>query len=83
MIVGLYSSLSGLNFLLAWFSAWGVAFLIPNLLALSLGPLAGVQKMAAVVLASAFQAVLAVSMWFLLNRKMRLRAFVAEKRPSL
>jgi hypothetical protein len=83
MIVGLYLSLGRMNFFIAWLLTWTIAFLIPNLLALSLVPLAGVHKMTAVVLASAFQGVLAVSMWFLLNRKMRLRAFVAEKRPSL
>jgi len=75
MVVGLYFSLCRLNFFLAWLSTWLVAFVLPTIIMLGLGPFAGLGQSMALLLPSAFQAWLAVTLWVLLKAKVRLRSF--------
>jgi ABC-type transport system involved in multi-copper enzyme maturation permease subunit len=76
MIVGLYVSLTRLNFFLGWLLTWLLAFVIPSFLTIALGRYARIEPSMATVLPSCLQIVLATVLWFLLERDMRSRAFV-------
>jgi hypothetical protein len=75
MVVGLYFSLCRLNFFAAWLSTWLVAFVVPTVTIVGMGPFVGLRQSLALLLPSAFQAWLAVTLWVLLKAKMRLRSF--------
>ena len=78
MVVGLYFSLSRLNFFLAWLLTWVAAFILPLLAIVAIGRLAGVTPPFAFGLPMAFQVVLAALAWLLLSRKIRRRTFLCS-----
>ena len=79
MMVGLYLSLGRLNFFLAWFLTWIVAFALPALGRIGLVRLAAAGPLVAVGLPLAFQLGLAALMWLLLLAKVRHREFLVAK----
>jgi ABC-type Na+ efflux pump permease subunit len=76
MVVGLQLSLGRINFLVAWFLTWAVAYLVPAIMTIGLGDLYGVTRPTALAIPSAFLLFIAGSTWMLLQRKFRLRTFV-------
>ena len=79
MVVGLYLSLTRLNFFLAWLLTWIIAFVVPILGRIGLGRMAGAQAQAASALPLSFQIGLAVLLWVLLQRKVRHREFAVAQ----
>src|SRR5437879_2985947 len=76
MLVGLYLSLTRLNFFLAWLLTWISAFVIPSFAMLALRGYAPTEPILAAVLSSTIQLSLAAAMWFLAERSLRSRAFL-------
>jgi hypothetical protein len=79
VVVGLYLSLGRLNFFLAWFLTWMIAFVVPILGGVGLVRFADTEPLAAIGLPMIFQAGLATLMWLLLHRKVREREFAVGK----
>jgi ABC-type Na+ efflux pump permease subunit len=77
MVVGLYLSLSPINFFLAWFFTWVVAFILPLLLIIFLGSFA--EAALAFMLTSFLQVAFAALLWNLLQRKVQERAFLLRR----
>ncbi len=77
MILGLYLSLTRLNFFLGWLVTWIVAFIIPSFATIALGQF--FNREPPMLLPSFLYVVLGVVVWFLLEANVRTRAFV---RPS-
>jgi len=78
MMVGLYLSLTRLNFFLGWLLTWVVAFVIPSFATIALGRYVRMETSLATTLPSILQVAMAVAVWFLLERTMRLRTFVRQ-----
>ena len=76
MIVGLYLSLSRLNFFLGWLLTWILAFVIPSFATIALGRFVRIEPSMATLLPSCLQIMLATVLWFLLERTMQTRSFV-------
>jgi hypothetical protein len=83
MTVGLYLSLSRLNFFLAWLLTWAMAFLVPLSATIALLSRADLPQAAVVGLPWVFQVAIASLALFLLERKIRLRTFVTRKEQKL
>jgi hypothetical protein len=82
-IVGLYLSLSRLNFFLAWLLTWAIAFLVPLSATIALLRGDDLPRAAVVGLPLVFQVAMAAFALFLLERKIRLRTFVTRKDEKL
>jgi hypothetical protein len=82
-ILGLYFSLSQLNFFLGWLFTWALAFLIPMNATLALLSADELPRITVFGLPMAFQIAIGLIAWFLLERKIRLRTFVTRKDQKL
>jgi len=82
-ILGLYLSLGQLNFFLAWLLTWVMAFLIPIVATVVLFPSGELSRVTVFGLPLVFQAAIGLLAWFLLERKIRLRAFVTRKEQKM
>jgi len=82
-ILGLYFSLSQLNFFLGWLFTWALAFLIPINATLALLSADGLPRITAFGLPMAFQTAIGLIAWILLERRIRLRTFVTRKDQKL
>ncbi len=79
MMLGLYLSLSRLNFFLAWLLAWVAAFILPLLAIVALGRFAGAGPRLAFGLPIVFQLTMTALLWWLLERNLRRRTFVLAR----
>jgi ABC-type transport system involved in multi-copper enzyme maturation permease subunit len=79
MVLGLYLALGRLNFFLAWFLTWTIAYVVPILVRVGLHRFAAAEPRTAFWLSLAFQLGLAGMMWVLLRRKVDEREFVVAK----
>jgi hypothetical protein len=79
LVVGLWLSLSSLNFFLAWLLTWIMAFVVPILGRIELGRIAGAQGLVSSGLPLSFQIGLAALAWILLQLKVRHRNFGVAK----
>ena len=79
MVVGLYLSLTRLNLFLAWLLTWTLAFLLPCFVTVVLGAYLHIAPTSATLLSSAFQLLLATTIWFLLQHTVRSRAFLEAR----
>ncbi len=76
MIVGLYLSLSRLNFLVVWLLAWTLAFLLPAIASVLLDQFSVMPQTVIIAVTSTYQLALALAAWFLLRRDMDQRNFL-------
>jgi ABC-type transport system involved in multi-copper enzyme maturation permease subunit len=83
MTVGLYLALGRLNFFLAWLLTWGLAFLAPLSVTIALLRRGNLPQAAVVGLPLVFEIAIGSLVLFLLDRKIRLRAFVKRKEQKL
>ncbi|MCX6923114.1 MAG: hypothetical protein NT154_07885, partial [Verrucomicrobia bacterium] len=79
IVLGLYLSLSRLNFFLAWLLTWAIGFAVPIIGRTGLDRFTGADPWVAFGLSLTFQLTLAALMWFLLYRKVRQREFAVVK----
>lgn len=82
-VLGLYLSLGGFNFFLAWLLAWLIAFQLPILATMELMWRYDLSPRMAVGLPLVFQVLVAAAGWLLLERKVRLRTFLTQKEQKL
>lgn len=75
IVVGIYLSLGRLNFLLAWLLTWVTGFVLPTVVSVELGHVQGFRPAVVVGLISGLEGILALVIWFLLDRKIRRRTF--------
>ncbi len=79
MVVGLYFSLSRLNFFLAWLLTWALGFVLPIAGTLALVRFYRVDTSVMLALPSMVLVVCAVVLWLAVHKKVRQRAFVLGK----
>jgi len=76
LFLGLYLSLSSMNFILSWLLTWVVAFVIPVLVSTVLFSSDVPHLLLAFILPSIFHLLLIGVFWILLYRRLRLRTFL-------